>query len=125
MSPPPDFRARARAGWGEPPDWIAALADACQRDTQVAVALRLDVSGSQISQVLAGKYPSALHGLEAKVRGAIMGATVTCPVLSDIGRDRCMSEQGKPFSTASSISVRLHRACRAGCPHSRLKGGHA
>jgi len=118
-----DFAARARAGWGDPPpDWIHALASACAGSTQVAVANRLDVSGSQVSQALANTYPADLAKLEARVRGALMGATVACPVLGEIGRDRCIREQDKPFSAASSVAVRLYRACRSGCPHSRITG---
>lgn len=118
----PDFMARARMGWGEQtPDWIIALADACTATSQTSVAKRLGISGSQISQALANRYPSPLERLEDQVRGALMGACVACPVLGEIGRDRCLSEQGMPFSPASSVRVRLYRACRAGCPHSRIK----
>jgi len=123
MTATTDFRAIVSKGWGEDaPDWILALADACQRETQAAVGRKLRVSGSQISQVLARKYPSALDGLEAKVRGALLGATVVCRVLGEIGGDRCLSEQRKPFSTASSIAIRRYRECRAGCPHFQQKG---
>lgn len=117
-----DFLGRAREGWGAtPPSWIMALADACTGTSQTAVARRLGVSGSQISQALANRYPSPLDRLEELVQGALMGACVACPVLGEIGRDRCLAEQAMPFSTASSVRVRLYRACRAGCPHSRIK----
>lgn len=119
--PAADFHARAASGWGgNPPDWIKVLADACTRETQAGVARRLDVSGSRLSQALAGTYPGDMGRLEEIVRGALMGETVNCPVLGEIGRDRCLSEQRKPFTAASSVRTRLHRACRAGCPHSRI-----
>lgn len=118
---PTDFLARARAGWGDPPDWIVALAMACAAESQTAVAARLGVSGSMISAALARRYPGDMAKLEARVRGALMGANVVCPVLGEVGRDRCIAHQGKPFSAASSVAVRLFRACRSGCPHSSIK----
>lgn len=122
MSPrlAPDFHARAKEGWDTPPDWIVALADACQARTQAGVARRLGVSGSQISQALANRYPSPLDRLEQMVRGALMGAVVDCPVLGEIGRDQCLAEQAKDFTFSSSVRTRLHRACRSGCANSRL-----
>lgn len=120
--PAPDFLGRARAGWGVPlPDWIEALAEGCAAESQAGLARRLGVSGSMLSSALAGTYPGDMAKLEERVRGALMGATVACPVLGEIGRDRCIAEQAKPFSTASSVAVRLRRACRSGCIHSNLK----
>lgn len=121
--PPTDFHARARAGWGTPPDWIVALADACARTTQTAAARQLGVSGSMLSQALAKRYPGDMAALEQRVRGAFLGSTADCPVLGEIGMDRCLTEQKTPFSAASSVRGRLYRACRAGCPHARLTGG--
>ena len=128
MSPraPTDFQARATAGWeGNPPDWIVVLAGQCQAKTQVAVAKMLGVSDSQVSQAIAGTYKGDMKGLEAKVRGAFMGATVACPVLGDIGRDHCLAEQRKDNVASSSVRMRLYRACRSGCQHSRIKGAAA
>ncbi|WP_245454058.1 transcriptional regulator [Aquabacter cavernae] len=117
-----DFMARAQAAWGTPPDWILALVSACQVDSQAAVAKRLSVSGSMLSGALGRRYPGDMAKLEARVRGALMGATVACPVLGEIGRDRCIDEQAKPFSTASSVAVRLNRACKD-CPNRQRKDG--
>ncbi|TDT88071.1 hypothetical protein DFO45_4860 [Azorhizobium sp. AG788] len=125
LRPPADFRARALAGWGTPPDWILALAEACARTTQTATAKQLGVSGSMLCQALANRYPGDMASLEQRVRGAFMGSTADCPVLGEIGMDRCLAEQKTPFSAASSVRGRLFRACRAGCPHSRLTGGQS
>jgi hypothetical protein len=70
--------------------------------------------------VFANAYTGDLARVEAKVRGALMGATVVCPILGEIGRDVCLDEQKKPNTGASSIRSKLYRACRAGCPHSRI-----
>ncbi|WP_238121986.1 MULTISPECIES: transcriptional regulator [unclassified Xanthobacter] len=107
-----------RSGWGnEPPDYIVALADACALESQAAVGRRIGVSGSQVCQVLGNRYPASLDGIEQRIRGALMGATVVCRELGEIGRDRCMSWQTRPLSSSSPVALRMHRACRAGCPH--------
>lgn len=121
-----DFLARAHHGWDSPPDWIIALAEACQRESQSAVAKRLGVSGSQVSHVVARSYAGRYDRIEQLVRAAYMGATVDCPVLGEIALDRCLDEQTRPFAATSSVRTRLFRACRDGCPNSRhFKKGDA
>lgn len=116
-----DFRETARAAWGQLiPDWVEALAQEATRTSGVEVAKRIGYSAAVVSHVLRNAYRGDLERVEAKVRGALMGATVMCPVLGEIGRDRCLDEQKKPFNASSSIRSRLYRACRAGCPNSRL-----
>ncbi|PZR89669.1 MAG: transcriptional regulator [Stutzerimonas stutzeri] len=114
---------KARLAWGDPlPEWVEALAEACNADTQAAVGRKLGYSGTAVSLVLSNKYGAGdMERFEGVVRGALMAETVPCPVLQDISRDRCLYWQGRPFSTASGNSVRMHQACRSGCPHSRLK----
>lgn len=110
---------KARSCWGqEPPAEIVALAEACGKRTARAVAAALGYSPAVISHVLANKYPGDVALVFAKIRGALMGHTVSCPVLGEIGIDRCLAEQGKPFGTANPTRVRLHRACPR-CPNRR------
>ena len=114
-----DYVAKARAAWGEPtPAEILALAEACAARTGRAVASELGCSPALISHLLAAKYPGDVRLVFAKVRGALMGETVSCPVLGEIGRDRCLSAQKAPFSAANPARVRLHRACPR-CPNRR------
>lgn len=115
-----DFVAKAHAAWGLMPDWVLILAEEANRTSGAAVAKKLGLSGSLVSYVLAKKYPGDMGRVEQLVRGALMGLLVDCPVLGEIGRDRCLVEQRKPFSASSSVRSRLFRACRSGCPHSRL-----
>ena len=116
-----DFVAKARAAWGKDiPDWVTVLAEEATRTSLTAVHLRTKLSTGLFSNVIANKYPGDMARVEQIVRGAFMGLTVTCPVLSDIGRDVCLAEQKKNFSGTSSVRSRLFRACRSGCPHSRL-----
>lgn len=117
-----DFVANARRNWGDAlPDWIEALAIEATRISGAAVAKRLGVSGSQVTQLINGTYAGDIAGAEQRVRGALMGFQVECPVLGEIGRDRCLDEQKKKFAVTSAIRTRLFRTCRSGCAHSRLQ----
>lgn len=117
-----DNLAKARAAWGDPPpDWIVALAEACNATTQSAVGKKIGYSGSTVSQVLSDTYRNGdMVRIESVIRGALMAENVLCPVLQAIGRDVCLSWQKRPFSTASANAVRMYQACRDNCPHSRL-----
>lgn len=115
-----DFLANAKAAWGGAlPDWVAELAAEATRTSGKAAAKRIGYSGAVVTQVCGNKYPGDIERVAEKVRGALMGAVVVCPVLGEIGRDRCLDEQKQPFSASSANRARLYRACRAGCPHSR------
>jgi hypothetical protein len=117
------FAEKARAAWGaDLPDWVAELADEADRTTGAAVSRKIGYSDSLASQVISRSYRGDLGSVEAAVRGAIMGLTVECPALRGaIGRELCLRHQKQPLSTASPSSVKLYHACRAGCPHSRIK----
>jgi hypothetical protein len=120
--PKANFVAKARAAWGDAlPDWVQVAAEEANRTTARAASVRLGLSDSLLSFVFANKYPGDMVRVEAIVRGALMGLVVGCPVLGEIGRDRCLAEQRKPHSATSSVRSRLYHACRAGCPHSRFK----
>jgi hypothetical protein len=115
------------AEWPDAPDWARALAEACDRDGQASVARQLHVSATMVSQVRRGLYgregrQGDLTRIEALVRGKYMGLTVDCPVLGEIGKNLCVANQKLPLRTTSRQHVALYRACRSGCPHSRIGG---
>lgn len=111
----------ARAAWGdELPGWVETLAEEAGRTTGADVARRIGYSDAVVSSVIARKYKGRLDNVEARVSGALMGVTVDCAVLGEIARDRCIDEQGRPFSSSSSVRARLYRACRGGCQHARI-----
>ncbi len=112
----------AHAWGGTAPDWVGELAAMAQVQGLNACASRLGYSPAVISQTIGNKYRGDLSKVEDKVRGALMGATVVCPVLGEIGRDACLTWQGKPRAVTNAIRTRVYRACRSGCAHSRLKG---
>lgn len=115
-----DFRQRAASGWGTPPVWICALVEEASRTSGSAVAKRVGYSPATISQVISNSYRGDLGRVEEMVRGALMQAVVACPILGEIGRDRCLKEQAEPFRSTSAMRAQLYHACRDGsCPHSK------
>jgi hypothetical protein len=123
MSPPKvDFLAKAKMAWGAAlPDWVEALALEASRTTATKAAQRIGYSSAVLSHVFSKNYPGDIARVEAKVRGALMSAVVNCPVVGEIGLDRCLDEQRMGNTGASSIRAMLYRACRSGCQHSRIK----
>lgn len=116
-----DHVAKAHTAWGENvPAWIVILAEACNRSSQSAVAKDLGYSGSAISLVIGNNYNGDLVRIEQMVRGALMAETVRCPILGELERNVCEAWQRKPFATTSSHRIRMHQACRSGCPNSRI-----
>lgn len=114
---------KATVAWGEGmPDEVRELARYVDQHTGVAAAKAIGYSGAVVSHMLVGRYTGDLDAVFAKIRGALMGEVVICPVLGELGRDRCLTEQKKPFATSNAARARVFRACRSGCPHSRLKG---
>ena len=112
---------KARAGWDRrAPDWVEELALLADREGLRGAEKAIGYSRSTVSEVIGGVYRGDLARVEQKVRGALMGLSVECPVLGEIGRDRCLDHQLFRRSTSNSFRMRLYRACRSGCPHSRL-----
>jgi hypothetical protein len=121
-----DYVAKARGCWApKVPDWIEALAGSCAAIGAQETAKRLQYSPSVVSQVLSKNYGpygkgGDLDKFEPVVRGALMGSVVVCPVLDEIGRDRCRQEQARPFVATNSTRARLRRACKT-CEHREVK----
>jgi hypothetical protein len=118
-----DFLANAREAYGDAlPDWVEELAKLATQTTGVYAAKKIDVSPTIVTSVCKGRYTGDLVAIEGRVRGALMGYEVDCPGAgAPIRRDLCLREQKTPFNASSPHRVTMFRACRAGCPHSRLK----
>ncbi len=102
--------------WGFPrPDWVDAMAVACDATSGRAVAARLSVSPAAVSRVLGGTYGDTA-AMERRVREILMAEQIDCPVLGEIDRQRCREEQERPFAATNAMRVRLYRACRE-CPN--------
>ncbi len=110
------------ATWHPLPEWVRVLAEEVdQVGSRRVIGQKVGYSPTTISQVINKKYPGDLKKLEDRVRGALMGDSVECPVTGSITLDACRNYQGRKFSATSSFHTRLYRACRSGCPHSSLE----
>jgi hypothetical protein len=121
-----DFLEKARAAWGKDvPDFVLKLAEDCQKVGQESIARRIGYNASVVSQVLANKYPGNMVKVEAAVRGALMGATVVCPIVGEIGRDQCLEHQRLGNTGASPTRAAIYRKCNGigtdKCEHSLIR----
>ena len=107
--------------WGvDAPAWVVLLAEHCDMGSQQAVAEKLGYSPAVVNQVLKRSYKGSYATVEKAVRGAFAGDTVICPVLGEMPAQKCLQHQRQPFANTNPIRVKLYRACRQGCPNSRL-----
>ena len=100
----------------QPPEWIAALAKACDGASQGKVAARLGISPAVVNQLLGNSYKGRTDRMETRIRGELMRETVVCPVLGDISRRDCLDHQRRKFSPTNLTRVRLFQTCPT-CPH--------
>lgn len=100
--------------------WLEILQNEVQALGLMAVAQKLKVSKATVSQVVNGKYKANTHTIEQKVRGTFMAQSVCCPILGDIAINICLDHQGRKFAATNHIRVQLYKACRSGCPNSKL-----
>lgn len=108
------------------PDWLATLRAEVAQSGLRRVTEKLRGGNGYPSEtlvyyVLKGTYKGQTARLQRMVEGYFHGATVACPVLGDITRDRCDHQQRLPFAATNPQRVALFRACRGGCPHSTLE----
>ena len=102
------------------PDWIAALRAEVDRTSQDRAGRLIGYSAGAVCGVLTNTYRSSTTRIEQAVRGALMGATIECPVLGDLRRDICIKHQARKFAATNPARVQLYQACRGGCPHSSV-----
>ncbi len=108
---------KAIAAWGSVlPDWVRALAEECDESSLRKVAGKLDVSPAMVSLAINRKRAD-LSFIKYPVEKVLMITMVACPVLGVMGKNECLQEQARPFSSANPQRVRIYRACRGGCPH--------
>lgn len=100
--------------------WLAELRAACAAASQAEIARRLQRAGdgrypspAVINQALKGSYEGDMSRLQGVVEGVLMQATVDCPVIGEIPRQRCIDHQSRrgKFAATNPLRVALHRAC--------------
>lgn len=109
---------KAAEAWGpNRPDWIDALAYACDRSSQNKVARALDRSPALVSTVLGRTYKGDMRAVEDIVRGVFMKGTVMCPAFGELPLQECRKWRGRArkFQNVNSQYVKMYRACKA-CP---------
>lgn len=109
----------ARAAWGaELPDWVEAMAAACDDSSQNAVAKRLELSAAAVSTVIKRTYQARDYSnIEQVVRGVLMAETLDCPALGELQKDKCLRwrKRAKEPVPSNPLRRRMYRACRR-CP---------
>lgn len=121
MSTTATARKKAKAAWGtNMPDWIKALAEACDESGLRQTAAKLNASPAMLSLAINNRREN-LEFLKPKVTSILMISMVPCPVLGVIGREECLREQAADFSAVNPMKVRLYRACRNGCRYYKEK----
>lgn len=113
-----EFEAIAQDHWPIVPDWVRALARACDGSSQAQIGRQIGRSGALISQVLRNKYAGDLNAVEEVVRGHFMAALRNCPELGNLPLHECRGWQAKArnFAGTNALRVRMFRACQR-CPH--------
>lgn len=102
-------------------EWITRLRAECERTSQTTVARLIGYSPTVVNRILKGNYEGDMQAVQKAVEGALRGRTVMCPVLRELAANKCIEIQGQPFAATNPTRVALFRACRNGCPHSRLQ----
>lgn len=105
------FEDKARAAWGPMPDWVEALALACDRGSARQVARLLGVSAAYVSWAIHGDRPQYHEPVRAAVRSRLMGETIACPVLGEIAPDRCRELRADRSRPLGPIQRRLRETC--------------
>lgn len=109
--------------WGkDAPEWVRILAARCDETSQKKAAEEIRYSSAVVNQVLKNCYTGDIVSVEQAVRGAFLNASVPCPVLGTLTLNVCLQHQRAKFHATNSTRVRLYRACRRGCPHSKMGG---
>jgi hypothetical protein len=109
---------KAKQAWGEDiPDWIEALARACDQSSQAQIGNKIGKSKSTVSLILARNYNAGLDAVERAVRGVLMEATVECPVVGAIALDQCFRNQRN--TTGHGLERTLFQAHCRKCAHRR------
>lgn len=101
-------------------NWFETLKNEVEQTSLTAVAKKLSMSKATVSQVLNGKYSASTATIQQKVEGAFMHSEVECPILGDIPINECLEHQKRKFAATNHIRVAIYKACRSGCPHSKI-----
>ena len=119
----------ARESWGAAlPAWVLALAQAIDAQdmatprAQKLIAERIGYSNAVVHEVVRNRYKGDHGKVAARVAQCLANERADCPVLGPLSHAQCQAYQAQKNPGSTPLKVRLHRACRGGCPHSFLGG---
>lgn len=98
--------------------WLEELRRSATAEGQSATARRIGYSATVVCQVLKGTYKGDLNRVQSAVEGALMHATVDCPVIGDLPLQRCIEHQRGPRRFTNPMRVQLAHTCPT-CPNRR------
>ncbi|WP_273456371.1 hypothetical protein [Nevskia ramosa] len=98
------------------PAWITLLRQTAAQLGQPKTAELIGYSTAVVCSVLKGTYKGDWKRVEERVKGALMGVEVDCPVLGPLARDRCLDNQRAPFAATNPTRVQLWHSCKS-CSH--------
>lgn len=108
---------KAVSGWGEDmPDWIRALASACDATSQRIVSERIKYSKAVVSLVVKGTYSGDLTAVETAVNARLMDAKIDCPVADEIPLAACLKNQVPPARYTNNEQIKFAQVCPT-CPN--------
>lgn len=110
--------SKARTAWGaELPDWVAALATACDRSNQRAVGDQLGRSSGYVSRIINHNYAGSYEEAEQLVRSRLNGERIRCPVWdSEILLSACRRYR-RYRGIAHNQMLRTYAAACPTCPN--------
>ncbi len=126
MSVTGKYISSAQSAWINPPDWVLALARACDASTQSAVAKSLNINAAYVSFAINNKSSEYHERVEEAVRAKYMAEVVVCPVLGEVALDICGGHQRNTRRPTGPVQRQLRETC-PGCPFNRTskdKGDH-
>tara|TARA_B100002049_G_C16070354_1_gene372504 strand:- start:1423 stop:1752 length:330 start_codon:yes stop_codon:yes gene_type:complete len=103
-------------------NWLCTLKAEVAKQGMRAVAEKLGVSKATVSQVVNDKYKASTQTIQQRVEGVFMASMVDCPILDEIPLNVCLEHQARKFAATNHVRVALYKACRNGCPHSKICG---
>jgi hypothetical protein len=100
-------------------DWMDALRDLAKRIGGSGAAQEVGLSEATVSQVLSGSYAASTRRIERRVRGQLLGATCSCPVMGQVSTRLCQDVQERKPPIANPQHAQAWMACRGRGPFTR------
>ena len=101
--------------------WLDELKKRVDMTSMTVVAKEMGLSKATISLVINGKYNGNMDRVQLLTESIYLGHNVECPVLGLIPKHKCIAHQEAKHVGSTPQGIQLYKACRSGCPHSKLE----